>query len=68
MDNTTGKRKALSYVAIVGNVTFALWMLYNGISEGFRGTRPEVVSYAGLTALLVLNTSLLARPLRRRAG
>jgi hypothetical protein len=68
MDNTTGKTRVLSYVAIVGNVTFALWMLYNGISEGFRGTRPEVVSYAGLTALLVLNTSLLARPLRRRAG
>ena len=25
------------YLAIAGNVLFILWVMYNGIDEGFRG-------------------------------
>jgi hypothetical protein len=59
------KTDALRYFAIAGRVFFALWILYNGVNEGFRGTRLEVVSYIGLIALLVLNALLLVRGQRR---
>lgn len=51
----------LKYVAILGNILFILWMTYNGIDEGFRGTPYQILSYAGLTALLILNSVLLLR-------
>jgi hypothetical protein len=47
------------WVAVAGNVLFVLWALYNGVSEGFRGTPPEVVSMIGLVALLILDTVFL---------
>jgi hypothetical protein len=47
------------YVAVAGNVLFVLWMLANGIDEGFKGTIYEIASYIGLTLLLTLNTVLL---------
>ena len=55
----------LRYVAIAGNMLFVLWILYNGIGEGFRGTRLEVASYIGLVVLLVLNALLLIGRQRR---
>jgi hypothetical protein len=43
-------------------VVFVLWMLVNGIDEGFRGsTGPQIASYIGLTVLLGLNTLLIYR-------
>ncbi len=54
-------RKALRYFAITGNVLFALWMLFNGIDEGFKATPLQLVSYIGLWALLALNTLLIYR-------
>jgi len=59
------KYDVLCYVAIAGNILFVLWILYNGMNEGFRGTRLEVVSYIGLIALLVLNAVLLIGRQRR---
>jgi hypothetical protein len=53
------RHDALRHVAIAGNMLFVLWILYNGMNEGFRGTRPEVISYIGLVLLLVLNSLLL---------
>jgi hypothetical protein len=53
------KRDTLRYVAIAGNMLFVLWILYNGINEGFRGTPVEIVSYVGLVVLLLLNAILL---------
>jgi hypothetical protein len=47
------------YAAVAGNVLFVLWMLSNGINEGFKGTIYQIVSYIGLTLLLTLNTVLL---------
>lgn len=49
----------IRYVAIFGNVMFILWITYNGIDEGFKGTIYQKISYLGLTILLTLNIVLL---------
>jgi len=57
----------IRYVAIAGNTVFALWIVYNGINEGLKGTHLEVISYVGLVVLLLLNTVLLVGARRGRA-
>ncbi|MCX5969930.1 MAG: hypothetical protein NTV14_00170 [Coprothermobacterota bacterium] len=52
-------RSLLRYAAIAGNVIYVLWIVRNGISEGFRGRLVEVVSLIGLLVLLILNAVLL---------
>jgi hypothetical protein len=54
-------RTWLTYAAIAGDVVFVLWVLRNGLEQGFRGTPVEMASSAGLIALLVLNAVLLTR-------
>jgi hypothetical protein len=49
----------LTILAVIGNVLFILWILYNGISEGFQGTLLEKISYLGLMVLLAVNSFLL---------
>ena len=49
----------LRYVAVAGDVVYVLWIVRNGMESGFRGTPVEVVSFAGLLALLALNAGLL---------
>ncbi|MFZ1040776.1 MAG: hypothetical protein WCA79_01650 [Anaerolineales bacterium] len=49
------------YLVIAGNVLFILWVTYNGINEGFRGTLVEKASYVALMVLLVLNIVLILR-------
>jgi hypothetical protein len=51
--------KFLRDIAVASNVIFVLWILYNGISEGFQGTLLEIVSYIGLMILLLLNAFLI---------
>jgi len=51
----------LKWLAIAGNILFILWILYNGINEGFQGTIPEKVSFIGLSCLLILNSILLLK-------
>ena len=51
--------RILKYCAVAGNVRFILWMLYNGMDEGFRATPYQLASYLGLTLLLLLNAVLL---------
>jgi hypothetical protein len=46
-------------LAVAGSGLFILWMLYNGIGEGFRATAYPLASYLGLTLLLLLNSVLL---------
>lgn len=54
--------KSFTYIIVLGNTLFILWMLYNGIDEGFTGsTGPEVVSYICLTMLLIVNSVLILR-------
>lgn len=51
----------LRYATITGNIIFILWILYNGISEGFAGTLLEKLSYIGLMGLLVVNSAFLLK-------
>ncbi len=51
--------KQLRYLVIVGNTLFALWILWNGIDEGFRATRIQLAAYIFLWLLLALNSFLL---------
>jgi hypothetical protein len=46
---------------MAGNMLFILWVTYNGIDEGFRGTIFQILLYIGLVGLLVLNTVLILR-------
>lgn len=55
-----GMMKLLIILAIVGNVAYFLWILVNGIDEGFRGTLVQYVSFTGMLVLLILNTVLLS--------
>jgi hypothetical protein len=57
--------KFLRDIAVAGNIIFVLWILYNGINEGFQGTPLEVVSYIGLMILLLLNAFLIYRRQRK---
>lgn len=56
----------LSLAAIIGNILFALWILYNGINENFQGTTIEKISYVTLMGLLSVNAFLLIRNGRQR--
>ena len=51
----------LKYAAMAGNVLYVLWILYNGIDEGFSAPLVQKVAYLGMIVLLILNTVLLSR-------
>ena len=51
----------LTVASIFGNFLFFLWILFNGINEGFRGTVVEKLSYISLMGLLAVNAVLLIR-------
>jgi len=53
-------KKLLSYFAIAGNIIYILWVLYNGINEGFSGINTIAgIAMLGLMILLALNAYLL---------
>jgi hypothetical protein len=51
----------LTYLAVAGNILFVLWLLFNGMDEGWKATPYQIMSYLGLTFLLALNTYLILR-------
>ena len=53
--------KQLKYLAIFGNVAYVLWIIWNGMEEGFKATIVQQVSYLGIILLLILNAYLLSR-------
>ena len=57
--------KFLTVIAAAGNIIFILWILYNGINEGFQGTLPEKISYISLIGLLAINSFLLLRRIKK---
>ena len=59
-------KKYLTFLAVTGNVVFILWILYNGINEGFKGTMIERVSYLVLIMLLAINSFLLLGSKRQK--
>ena len=54
-----GFRSLLKFLAVAGNILFILWLLYNGVDEGFRASAYQLLSYIGLTILLLLNSYLV---------
>jgi hypothetical protein len=56
----------LSLAAITGNILFVLWILYNGINEGFQGTTIEKISNILLMGLMSVNAFLLIRIRRQQ--
>jgi hypothetical protein len=59
MKQDSGIYNLLRYIAIAGNIIFVLWILLNGINEGFKGTFLEIISYVGLMILLLIIAILL---------
>ncbi|HAW51074.1 MAG TPA: hypothetical protein DCX54_01915 [Flavobacteriales bacterium] len=53
--------KYVAPVVVAGNVVFVLWILYNGINEGFAGTNIEKISYVTLMMLLLANAIIIYR-------
>jgi len=51
----------LSWAAVAGNILFILWVSFNAIDDGFRGTLPEKISYITLMGLFVTNAFLILR-------
>jgi hypothetical protein len=51
--------KLLRLAALFGNLLFILWVSFNAIDSGFKGTTYEILSGAGLIVLLALNSILL---------
>lgn len=45
--------------AVFGNLLFVLWIFYNAIHVGVRGTWPEIISCILLICLLALNSYLV---------
>lgn len=54
--------KLFKPIALIGNVIFIFWILYNGLDEGFASINSvQAVSLIGLIFLLILNCVLLCR-------
>ena len=52
--------KLLGRIALAGNVIYILWIIYNGIDEGFKGVGTvQAISLTGIVILLGLNAALL---------
>ena len=58
-EEKTSLRELLSWAAITGNILFMLWMTYRRISEGFKGSIYQQISYIGLMGLLSVTIVLL---------
>jgi hypothetical protein len=58
--NEVGVRRWLRFGAMAGDVVFVLWIVRNGINEGFSAPPVQMASYVGLIVLLGLNAALLA--------
>ena len=53
--------RIIIWAAVAGNIIFVLWILFNGINEGFQGTTIEKISCISLMGLLTVNAFLLIR-------
>ena len=49
----------LKYAVIFGNIIFLLWILFNGVMEGFKAPLVELFYYVGVMALLATNSIIL---------
>ncbi len=51
----------LRYAAITGNIMFILWVSFNAMDSGFKGTIYEKISGIGIILLLSLNIFLITK-------
>ena len=52
--------KILSLIAVLGDIVYILWILYNAVDEGFKNIRSiEAVALGGLIILLLINIKLI---------
>jgi len=51
--------KYLRIVAVLGNVLFILWILFNAMDSGWKARPVEIMSSIGLVILLLLNAYFL---------
>ena len=56
MSQNSKSLNVLRFLTVAGNIIFILWIIRNGINEGFSGSIVEIFSYLSLILLLVLNT------------
>ena len=49
----------LRYAAVTGNILFVLWISFNAMDEGFRGTIYQKLSAMGIIGLLIVNSILI---------
>jgi len=49
----------IRYATMSGNILIILWILFNAMDEGFKGTLPEKISFFVMISLLATNTWLL---------
>ncbi len=49
----------LRYAALAGNILFIIWISFNAIDEGFKGTLIQKLSGIGMVGLLILNCVFL---------
>ena len=54
--------------ALIGNVIFIVWILFNGLDSDWKGTPVEMASAGMLILLLILNSFLLLAARRNRRG
>ena len=59
VNDSDALRNRLRTLVIAGNLLMFLWILYNGINEGFRATPIETASYLALMMLLLINAVVL---------
>ncbi len=57
--NTNELIQLVRYAVICGNVFIVLWMLFNGIHEGFKASAVEKFIYLSMFVLLAINTMFL---------
>ncbi len=64
MSKFTEKNRTLNFlrvVAIAGNVLFVIWILFNAMDVGWRGTPAEIIASLSLIFILGLNVFLITK-------
>ena len=63
--NKNNIMEIIKYLAVTGNILFILWILYNGINEGFQANLIEKISYFSLIGLLCVNSFLILKYIKK---
>jgi len=53
--------RLFKYFVLAGNLVYFLWILDNGVDDGFKGGLVMLVSSVGLLILLILNIFIISK-------